>query len=118
MHALALAHSFFQTDSTPDAHANMMAGIGVGMVLFFVLLVLAILGFMIFCLWRIFTKAGLSGALSFLIFIPGFGGLIVLCILAFMDWKVVPVVQNPYYAPPPPPSYPPAPTYPPAPPTL
>ena len=94
--------------------ANMMAGMGMGFILFAFLLVLVFLAFTIYCLWRIFTKAGLSGALSLLIFVPGIGGLIVLCILAFMDWKVVPVPSlypglQPYPPPPPPPAYPPAP---------
>jgi hypothetical protein len=73
--------------------------------------------FFIFLFWRICVKAGLSGAMSLLLLIPGLGQLILLCILAFGDWKVTPILESPYYAPPPPPSYPPAPTYPPPPPT-
>jgi uncharacterized membrane protein YhaH (DUF805 family) len=93
--------------------ANMMAGMGAGIVLFIVLIGLAFLAFFIFLYWRIFTKAGLSGPLSLLILIPGIGPLIPLCILAFSDWKVVPAPQlypglQPY-PPPPPPSYPPPP---------
>jgi hypothetical protein len=67
--------------------------------------------------WQIAKKAGLSGPIALLAAIPLVGRLIMLYVIGFSDWKVVPVVQNPYYAPPPPPSYPPAPTYPPAPPT-
>jgi uncharacterized membrane protein YhaH (DUF805 family) len=93
--------------------ANMMAGMGAGIILFIVFIGLAFLAFFIFLYWRIFTKAGLSGPLSLLILIPGIGPLIPLCILAFSEWKVVPAPQlypglQPY-PPPPPPSYPPAP---------
>jgi hypothetical protein len=94
-----------------DQHAaNLMAGMGVGVLLVGFVVIFAFLAFMVYLLWRIFTKAGMSGALSLLVFIPGFGGLIVLCILAFAEWKVVPVAQ--YVALPP--AYPPPPSYPPA----
>ena len=73
----------------------------------FLVVVFACLAFIIFLFWRIFSKAGMSGALAFLLLIPGVGGLIVLCILAFGQWKVVPlssvVVAPPSY----PPNYPP-----------
>jgi uncharacterized membrane protein YhaH (DUF805 family) len=87
-----------------------------GMMGVFALFGLAILAFFIFIYWRIFTKAGLSGPLSLLVLIPAIGPIIVPCILAFSDWKVVPVADaypglQPYPPPPPP-------TYPPAPPTL
>lgn len=38
--------------------------------------------------WKIFAKTGHSPALSLLLFIPFFGLFIVLCILAFSDWRV------------------------------
>jgi uncharacterized membrane protein YhaH (DUF805 family) len=84
-----------------------------GMMGFFLLFGLAIVAFFIFIYWRIFTKAGLSGPLALLVLIPGIGPILVPCILAFSDWKVVPVAEaypglQPY-PPPPPPSYPPAP---------
>ena len=91
--------------------ANMMAGLGFGFILFAFFFGLALLAFWIFLYWRIFTKAGLSGALSLIILFPFFGYLIVLCILAFSEWKVIPAPLpyglQPY--PPPPPGYPPAP---------
>ena len=43
--------------------------------------------FKIFLWWRIFSKAGYSGAFSLLILAP-FGVLIMLCVLAFSDWPV------------------------------
>jgi hypothetical protein len=67
---------------------------------------LAFLAFIIFLFWRIFTKAGLSGWFSLFIFVYPIGFLIVLCILAFADWKVIPAptyAYPPQYPPPPPP---------------
>ena len=86
-----------------------MAGVGAGVFLFIMVFAFAFLAFAIFCLWKIFTKAGLSGALSLLVLIPGVGWIIVLCMLAFMDWKVTPLPQGFSGLPPggyAPPSYP------------
>ena len=61
-------------------------------------------------LWIICKKAGLSAPLSLLGIIPGIGILVVLYILAFSDWRVIPAPYTglqPY--PTPPPSYPPPP---------
>lgn len=63
--------------------------------------------------WRIFEKAGFSGALSLLCLIPGFGQLIAVLILAFGEWPihqraVTAPAPAPYVPPPAPPS-PPAP---------
>ncbi len=80
-----------------------MAGMGIFVFLF----VAVILAFVIFLFWRIFTKAGMSGALAFLLLVPGVGGLIVLCILAFAQWKVVPVATPGYPPLGAPPNYPP-----------
>ncbi len=59
------------------------------MVLFFILLVFFIIlpAFLLklFLWWRVFSKAGYSGAFSLLILAP-FGTLIMLCILAFSQW--------------------------------
>jgi hypothetical protein len=91
--------------------AGLMAGMGV----FIGLIVLVFAIFFIFCFWRIFTKAGLPGALALLVLVPGLGHLVVICILAFARWNVVPVppmygTLPPSYPPPPPPppAYPPA----------
>ncbi|HLI76423.1 MAG TPA: hypothetical protein VKV02_05700 [Acidobacteriaceae bacterium] len=90
--------------------AAVMASMGIAFALFG----LVITAFFIFCLWRIFTKAGMSGALSLITIVPVVGPVIVLCILAFGKWNVVPVptgyaLSNQPY----PPAYPPA-NYPPA----
>lgn len=92
--------------------ANLIAGMGFGIVAIALLIGLAILVFLIFLLWRIFTKAGLAGPLALLVLVPGVGSLIVLCILAFARWNVVPAppaygALPPGY-PPPPQVYPPA----------
>jgi hypothetical protein len=107
MASLALALAVFQDTAEQQRQVgNMIGGIGAGIILVGVLFFFAVLAFLIYCLWRIFTKAGLAGALSLLILVPGIGSLIVLLVLAFADWKVVPVTTaSPYY----PPAYPPPP---------
>lgn len=90
--------------------AGMMAGFGVA-VLFVWIVVLA---FLVFLFWRIFSKAGMSGALGLIAIIPGFGFLICLCILAFGSWRVSPAAPGyaigsmPYPPAPYPPSEPPS----------
>jgi uncharacterized membrane protein YhaH (DUF805 family) len=97
---------------------NQFAGMIAGMMGMFLLVGLVFTAFFIFLFWRILTKAGLSGPLALLILIPGIGYIIVLCILAFSDWQVVPAPPQYGYAPPPSsyPPPPPPPAYPPAPP--
>ncbi len=62
--------------------------------------------------WRICQKAGFSPWMSLLMLVP-LGNLILLYILAFADWRVVPIDQlgyppyPPQYPPPYPPQYPP-----------
>jgi hypothetical protein len=70
---------------------------------------LVFLAIVIIPLWQICKKAGFSPWLCLLILIP-FGGLILLYVLAFAQWKVAPLPQ--YAAGYPPTAYPPA--YPPA----
>jgi uncharacterized membrane protein YhaH (DUF805 family) len=56
--------------------------------LLFLVIGLAVTVFVIILWWRIFSRAGYSGALSLLILIPGVGALIMLLILAFGEWPV------------------------------
>jgi hypothetical protein len=65
-------------------------------------------------LWQICKKAGFTPWLSLLVFVP-LGGLILLYVLAFARWKVVPAPEYAGGYPPPayPPAYPPT-AYPPA----
>ena len=44
--------------------------------------------FSVIIYWKIFSKAGYSGAMSLLMFVP-IANLIALCILAFGDWPVL-----------------------------
>ena len=70
--------------------AGMMAGFGVAILIFWLLA----LAFLVFVFWRIFTKAGMAGALGLIAIIPGFGLLICLCILAFGQWRVAPAAPG------------------------
>ena len=54
--------------------------------------------------WFICKKAGFSPWLSLLWIVP-FGALVLLYVLAFAEWKVVPVQQAAYQPPLPPPPY-------------
>jgi hypothetical protein len=65
----------------------------------FILIYLAIV---IVPVWFICKKAGFSPWLSLLCAVP-LGNLILLYVLAFSDWKVVPAPQVPYIPPPYPP---------------
>jgi len=107
-------------------------------VLFIIIIMLASTAFGIFIMWRILSRAGYSGGLSFLILIPGIGALILFLMLAFGDWPTLrelnmlrqqlgmmapgypqgpqgPYAPNPQYPPTPQypsPQYPPNPQYP------
>ena len=77
--------------------------------LFYVVLLLGIIVFSIWIYWRIFAKAGFSGALSLLNLIPGVGQLICLLILAFGRWPIedqLALLQRDSAAPMPPPAAP------------
>jgi uncharacterized membrane protein YhaH (DUF805 family) len=57
------------------------------------LAIFALIGFIVFLFklflwWRIFSKAGYSGALALLMLIPGLGELIIICVLAFSTWPI------------------------------
>jgi hypothetical protein len=77
---------------------------------FYALFFLAILVAIVVPVWFICKKAGFSPWLAFLVIVP-FGGLVLLYVLAFADWKVIPAPQFAYmppYYPPQPPIQPPA----------
>ncbi len=97
---------------------NQFAHLGAGIFVFALFFGIAVYAFITFLFWRCLTRAGLSGPLALLNLLYPIGPLIVLCILAFSQWKVVPVQNHytgvtPY---PPPGGYPPAgpPSYPPS----
>ena len=102
-------------DPQQQQAAHALAGLGFGLVATVLFIGLALLVFFIYLFWRILKKAGMSPLLALLaIPIIPFGPVIVMCIIAFGEWKVVPVTPGysaglqPY-----PPAYPPT-TYPPA----
>ena len=88
-------------DPTQNMH---FLALFVGVYLVFIVLVLIAI---IIPTWFICKKAGFSPWLSLLVVVP-FGGLVLLYVLAFADWKVVPAPQ-PAYWPPQQPPYPPLP---------
>ena len=68
-------------------------------------LLFAVLGtaLAIFLFARIFSKAGFNWAMAFIALIPGVGGLIMIIMLAFMDWpalKEQQALSNPVQSPP------------------
>jgi hypothetical protein len=89
-----------QPDLSAAQHALMV------MVPIFMLVGTIILAVIIIPFWFICKKAGFSPWLSLLNIIPA-GNLILLYVLAFAQWKVVPAPQMAY-----PPPYPPQPPYP------
>ncbi len=55
----------------------------------FMLISFIVLLFKIFLWWRIFSKAGFSGAFALLMLVPGLGELIIICVLAFSTWPIL-----------------------------
>ncbi len=81
-------------------HAGGILAAIVGFYLVFLVVIMAII---IIPFWFILKKAGFSSWLSLINMVP-FGTLILLYILAFAEWKVVPAPQVAWQ---PPPLYPP-----------
>jgi len=69
-----------------------------------IIMLIAIVIVMIPC-WMILKKAGYTPWLALLCIFPSLGTLVLLYVLAFGEWKVVPAPQQPY-----PGGYPPPPT--------
>jgi hypothetical protein len=90
------------TDSTAAQQA-LMVMIPIMLITCVIVLAIILLPF-----WFICKKAGFSPWLTLLNLIP-LGGLVLLYVLAFAEWKVVPMAQLTPYAPPVPPPYPPVP---------
>ncbi len=90
----------------PDPqHMNGMIAAFVGIYMIFLVIVLVIV---IIPFWFILKKAGFSPWLALINIVP-FGTLILLYVIAFAEWKVIPVAQAAFQ----PPSYPPYPPFPP-----
>ncbi len=73
-------------DRNVERAAAGLAGLGCVAILFVVFLSLAVSAFVIYCWWRILTKAGFAGPLALLNLVPGIGTLILIIMLAFSDW--------------------------------
>lgn len=71
-----------------DHSSAAAAGFVATLVTIDVIVVIVVIAFMIWFYWRIFTKAGYSGALSLINLVPGVGHLICLIILAFGRWPI------------------------------
>lgn len=104
MHSLALL-----LDTTPDPAQIMQ--MMTAMAAFFIVIYLVVVIIIIVPTWFICKKAGFSPWLSLLCIIPSLGTLVLLYILAFAEWKVMPVPPQ-GWAPPYPPPQPPQPPYP------
>src|SRR5256712_2062523 len=70
--------------STYDSGSS--SAIGAFLIVYLVIM-LAIVIFSIIVWWKIFSKAGYSGALGLLMFVP-IANLVVLCVLAFGEWPI------------------------------
>jgi len=86
MHALAL---ILQNQPDPEVIKHIMMTI---IPLMFVFYLVAVIILMIPC-WFILKKAGFTPWLSLLCIIPSLGTLVLLYVLAFAQWKVVPAPQ-------------------------
>jgi hypothetical protein len=102
MHELALLLQSFDPDQT-----RKIATIILTMIPLIILVVIAIL---VIPFWFICKKAGFTPWLSLLCIIPSLGTLVLIYVLAFAEWKVVPVPQAGWVPQPP---YPPQPPLPP-----
>lgn len=68
---------------TGTANAGALTGIILSSVIFSLIAII----FAVIIYWRIFSKAGYSGAMGLLMFVP-IANIIVLCILAFGNWPI------------------------------
>ncbi|HWG19124.1 MAG TPA: hypothetical protein VG225_01255 [Terracidiphilus sp.] len=100
MHALAL----ILLQDQPNVNVEQAQKIAMTMLAVMPILIIIGLAIVIIPTWFVCKKAGFSPWLSLLVIVP-FGGLILLYVLAFADWKVVPAPQMAYMPPVPP--YPP-----------
>ena len=101
-------------NSTTQAQTERAVAALGGFVFCYVAFLIAVVVFMVWVYWRILTKAGYSGWLALLNFVP-FGTFIIMMILAFGNWPAlkqepiyVPTIQ-PGYQPPAAPAYQPTP---------
>lgn len=104
MHFLAMMLQ--ENQLNPDQIQKMVIAM---MAIIPIIILITIVIVMVPC-WFILKKAGFSPWLALLCLVPSLGTLVLLYILAFADWKVIPNPQAAAYPPPyppPPPPYPP-----------
>ncbi len=104
MHLLAIVLQDSSNQPSPEMISHMVMAM---MAIIPLLIIISIAIVMIPC-WFILKKAGFSPWLCMLCLIPSLGTLVLLYVLAFAEWKVVPAPQaglQPPYPPPPPPPY-------------
>jgi uncharacterized membrane protein YhaH (DUF805 family) len=73
----------YSNDTSGQQLGAVLASFG----LIFGLISIAAVVFAVIIYWKIFSKAGYSGAMSLLMFVP-IANLIVLCVLAFGEWPI------------------------------
>ncbi len=100
MHELALFLQTMPRQANPDVLRFMTVMVPI-LILVYVLMIAVV---MVPC-WFILKKAGFSPWLSLLCLLPTLGTLVLLYVIAFAEWKVIPapkmVWQPPAYPPPP-----------------
>jgi hypothetical protein len=104
MHELA----FLLQNFDPEATRKIVTTV---LLLIPVIIIITIAIVMIPC-WIILKKAGFSPWLALLCIVPSLGTLVLLYVLAFAQWKVVPAPQVAFMPPPYPPPQPPLPPQP------
>lgn len=70
-------------------HQSPDAAIGICFIVAYLLFALLGTALAIFMFGRIFSKAGYSWAMAFIVLVPVVGGFVVMIMLAFMDWPVL-----------------------------
>ena len=93
MHLLAL---LIQSQPDPEAAKNLIEG----MTMILPVIALIVVAIILVPFWKICKKAGFAPGLSLLCFLGPFGLTILIYVLAFARWKVVPVPQSPDLRPP------------------
>jgi hypothetical protein len=96
--------ALFLQQTQPDPEA--VKGIIMAMMAIIPIIILVAIAIVMVPFWFILKKAGFSPWLSLVCLIPSLGILVLLYVLAFSEWKVVPAPQQAYA---PPPTYPPLP---------
>src|SRR5438093_1622519 len=84
----SIFYIFRYTKESKEKHSMDRSAL-IGAFIIYIIIVLAGTAFSIFVMWRILSRAGYSGGLSFLMLIPGIGALIIFLMLAFGDWPAL-----------------------------